>query len=170
MRKLMTDIKVAANLFLDMRKIRKDGMEVKVERKRMIPTFDVGTGFYDTVEGCTLANCEIQDVKNIAYEAFLKLPYEIKHFLSCPPKDGEFVERALFWNELFRSAMSPKQRSVAMSRILKWYITIKKRRLNEEIVVEKPKDIIKTTENTRSVIVEFDSSSQCDILKDGVTA
>lgn len=47
---ILNDLKVAAGLFADMRKARKRGGAIKVEKKIQIPVIQSG-GFYSTVEG-----------------------------------------------------------------------------------------------------------------------
>lgn len=92
---------------------------------RYIPIIQVGTNFYDTVEGCTLSHCS-RDVVRAAELAFGQLPQEEKLWLSSSPKDDEFIERAIFWKELLTPFMDPWQLKQAMLQIIGWYIHLKR--------------------------------------------
>ena len=130
---VLTDIKTAAGVFKDIRQSRKDGREIVIQKRVVIPVMgSVGLGFYDTVEGCTLSNCG-NDIDAIARNAFRGLSNEEKYKLSGVPKDGEFIERANFWRELLRPVMTPRQYGVAITAILHWYIHIKHLREDGEI-------------------------------------
>ncbi len=124
MNNLVSDIRTAAEIFKDIRQERKNGNEVTVKKRIVIPFMNNGAGFYDTVEGCTLANCS-KNVDDIAREAFDRLTREERHRLSFAPKDGEFMERARFWKELLKPLMTPSQYTEAITAILQWYIHIK---------------------------------------------
>jgi len=111
-----------------MRRTRKSGGEIRVEKTVQIPVYAyVGSGFYSTVEGCTLSGLD-REIVNAARRAFYRLsPEERGTFLSSP-EDGEFVDRALFWKRLLEPVMSPEQCHMAVGKILHWYIHIKKKR------------------------------------------
>lgn len=127
MKKLLNDVKTASGIFMDIRKARKEGAEVKVRKVRSLPVFSVGLGILDTVEGCTLWNRN-KEVFGEIQGAFDALPEEERKKQTSAPKDGEFVERAYFWKTLISSALPPEQTRKAMISILEWYIHIKRRR------------------------------------------
>jgi len=62
---ILNDLKAAAGLFVDMRKARKRGGAIKVEKKIQIPVIQSG-GFYSTVEGCALSHCERREHEEFA--------------------------------------------------------------------------------------------------------
>lgn len=117
---LIKGIKSAMGIFRDMRKAR------RTERENTMVEIPVlrGGGFLDTVEGCTLANCE-NEIFEIAASVFGALPYETQHRLMFTPENGEFIKRANFWKELFSPVMTGRQCRKAMIRIIHWYIHIK---------------------------------------------
>lgn len=121
---ILSDLKTSARLFLDMRKARKNGAEVIVEKKKVLPLIQTG-GFYGTVEGCTLSHLDRAIVLK-AQKAFKELPDEIKHQLQFSPEDGEFIERVRFWRDILNPVMDEKQYHIAMLEIIHWYICIKK--------------------------------------------
>lgn len=125
MNSFISDIRTAAGIFKDIRQERKSGKEVVFQKRIVLPCISGGgVGFYNTVEGCVLANCG-KDVNDIARTAFDRLPYEEQHRLSHRIEDGTFIERAIFWKELLRPLMTPAQYRRALIGILQWYIHIK---------------------------------------------
>ena len=128
---LIHDIGAAVDLFKDIRKERKNGSEVNVQKFVQIPLIYVGIGFYDTIEGCVLANCSA-DISYEARMAYDILPYETKRLLVTTPGDGEFMARVNCWKRLLTPVMTPKQCQIAITAILHWYIHIKRMRLGLE--------------------------------------
>lgn len=124
MKNFFSDVKTAADIFLDIRKERKQGREVEVRKVKSLPVFCVGPGLLDTVEGIVLWNHSRQ-VYNKIENAFKALPDEEKKRQSFSPNDGEFIERANFWKTLVSSVLPPEQSRKAMMSILQWYIHIK---------------------------------------------
>lgn len=122
MANLIKDIKTAANLFLDMRKARKNGNEIVVEEKKVFPVIRSG-GFYNTVEGCVLDGLE-RGIKQKAQEAFNELPDEVKYQLQFMPKSGEYKNRADLWRAILKPVMTDAQFHTAMGAIVDWYIHI----------------------------------------------
>ena len=116
---LLSDAQTAVGLFKAMRRA------VKVESTISVPLMQSGAGFYDTVEGCTLSWCS-REIIDASQKAFRSLQPEEKHLLAFAPKDGEFIERALFWKELLMPVMTSKNCHIAMIKIIEWYIHIKK--------------------------------------------
>lgn len=121
---IITDAKTALNIFRDMRKAGKEGREIAVKQKMQAPVIMCG-GFYNTVEGCTLSRLD-KGIRDKALKAFNGLPSEEKHRLQFAPEDGEFAERAHFWEELLGEIMPERQRHIAMAAVLHWYICIKR--------------------------------------------
>lgn len=115
---LIKDIKIAVNIFRDVRKAR------RIERENTRVEIPAAGSFHDTVEGCTLANCE-KEIHKIAMRTFAELPYDEKEKLIPMPRDGEFIDRANAWKELLSPVMTEKQLRKAMIRIIHWYIHIK---------------------------------------------
>ena len=121
---ILNDLKVAAGLFADMRKARKRGGAIKVEKKIQIPVIQSG-GFYSTVEGCALSHCE-KEIVNAAQRAFSRLSDSEKHRLTFSPKAGEFAERAAFWKNLLKPTMPEQQYRKAILTLIRQYIRIKR--------------------------------------------
>lgn len=124
MQTILNDLKAAAGLFVDMRKARKRGGEIRIEKKVQIPVIQSG-GFYSTVEGCALSHCE-KEVVNAAQRAFSRLPDSEKHRLTFSPKAGEFAERAAFWKDMLKSDMTEQQYRKAILTLIRQYIRIKR--------------------------------------------
>lgn len=125
MKKLLNDVKIAAGIFTDIRKARKEGTEVEVRKVRRLPVLSVGLSILDTVEGITLWN-QNKDVFDAIERAFNALPDEERKKQTADLEDGEFTERAYFWKALISSALPPEQTRKAMISILHWYIHIKR--------------------------------------------
>lgn len=123
------DIKTTLGVFKDLRKARKEGGEIVVVQKRQIPII-VSGGFYNTVEGCALSWLDSKIV-DLACEAFNGLPDDEKHRMQFSPKDGDFIERAILWKDIFKPVMTQNQRHIAMNCIIEWYIHIKKMRFEK---------------------------------------
>ena len=126
MQTIWNDLKVAGGLFIDMRKARKRGSEIRLEKKVELPFIQTG-GFYNTVEGCTLDRLD-REITHKAEEAFCSLSEEEKYKMQFSPKNGEFVERARFWRNTLSPFMTEKQCYIAMHCIIHWYIHIKQMR------------------------------------------
>lgn len=123
MQTIWNDLKVAGGLFIDMRKARKDGSEIRLEKRVQLPLIQSG-GFYNTVEGCTLDHLD-RKITDKAEEAFNRLPDEEKYKMQFSPQNGEFAERARFWRNTLSPFMTEKQCHIAMYQIIHWYIHIK---------------------------------------------
>lgn len=127
MHNLLSDVKTSAKVFGEIRKARKngaDGVRVSAQPVKNLPFIRCG-GLYSTVEGCTLANCG-KEIDCAARKTFGNLPYDEQRRMMFSLKDGEFVERANYWRELLKPALSPKQLNKAMREIVHWYIHIKR--------------------------------------------
>ena len=121
---VISDARAAAGIFRDMQKMRKQGREVVIEKRLQIPFIKSG-GFYNTVEGCAMSWLNREIVLR-AQEAFASLPDEEKHRLQFAPQDGEFIDRARLWRDIFKPVMTEKQCLIAVSCIIEWYVHIKK--------------------------------------------
>lgn len=124
---IINDLKIASAVFKDIRKARKEGAEVKIKKSVQAPFINNSPGFYDTVEGCTLAKCS-REIRTAAQEAFRRLPCEEKKRLSNAPKDGEFIDRLHFWEKLLQPVLLPGQLRTAKGALIRWYIRIKRMR------------------------------------------
>lgn len=131
MNNFITDIRAAVNMFTEIRKARKEGVAVEVRQCKQLPFIKSG-GFYNTVEGCTLAWLDKRIVSR-SQGAFNELPDDVKNLLYFSPKDGEFTDRANFWRYLLEPVLTAEELRTAMIRILRWYIHIK--HMNLGIVV-----------------------------------
>ena len=129
MANLINDIKTTVNLFLDIRKSRKDGSEIVLEKKRVFPIIQTG-GFYNTVEGCTLS--WYKEICDVAEAAFDELPDEVKYELQFAPKSGEFKDRVNLWRAILKPVMTDIQYYTAIKAIIDWYIHIIKIRKTED--------------------------------------
>ncbi|MDL2318243.1 hypothetical protein LJC74_04025 [Eubacteriales bacterium OttesenSCG-928-A19] len=92
---------------------------ITVQRK-VLPVINMGYGFLNTIEGCTLSNGS-RDIYNAVRFEFGKLPECTRHSMMFTPNDGEWVERAQWWREFLYGALPPKQAAMAMQRLLRWY-------------------------------------------------
>lgn len=120
------ELYIQGRCFMKYPKLLKLSMKKNAEpEKRCISLINAGTGFYDTVEGCTLSHCS-KDVVRAAELAFDQHPQEEKLWLSFSPKDDEFIERAVFWKELLEPFMDPWQLKQVMLQIIRWYIHIQR--------------------------------------------
>ena len=66
------------------------------------------------------------EIVEASRKAFHSLQPEEKRLFTQTPKEGGFIERALFWKELLASVMTSKNCHIAMIKIIDWYIHIKK--------------------------------------------
>lgn len=101
------------------------GAEVQMKTARKIPCYTLGCNFLDTVEGSTIWNLSrgtFDTVKRI----FAAQPEEIKHRLCFSPKNGEFISRAHFWQELLKPELPAAQYYEVMGAIYQWYRHIKR--------------------------------------------
>lgn len=122
---LLNDIKTAVGVFKNARQARKAGAGVKVKYTAEMPMPKTAPSFLDTVEGCALSNCEQEIFKRVGV-AFKKLDCNTKKRLAFAPKNGEFVERARFWQNIIHEVLPGKQGHEAMRVILTAYIRIKR--------------------------------------------
>lgn len=130
MKNILADIKTAVSVFGEVRRARKSGAEIKMQKVKQCPVILDTAGILSTVEGCTLMNGN-REIFYIVQKVFNELPYEERHRLTFSPKNGVFNARVQFWQKLLRPAMSAKQYHEAMQTILRWYIHIKRRRQYE---------------------------------------
>lgn len=122
MSNIIKDIKTVANVFLDMWRARKNGTEIVLEEKKVLPVIRSG-GFYGTVEGCVLNHLD-NEIGAKARAVFNALPDEVKYQLQFAPKSGEFKDRANLWRAALRPIMTDRQYHIAMNCIITWYIHI----------------------------------------------
>lgn len=131
MSNVITDIKTAVKMFTEIRKARKEGAAVEVKQFRQLPFVKCG-GFYNTVEGLTLAGLD-KKIVNSSQGAFNGLSEDVKNLMYFSPKDGEFVDRANFWRYLLEPVLTAEELRTAMICILRWYIHIKHMHLEMDV-------------------------------------
>ena len=76
---IVTDIKAAVKIFSEIRKARKEGAAVEVRQCKQLPFVRCG-GFYNTVEGLTLADLD-KKIVDSSQEAFNRLSEDVKNLL-----------------------------------------------------------------------------------------
>ena len=84
-----------------------------------MPIYDMRGSLLMIVEGCTLFNVS-HDVFSAVHAVFRQRPLEVRAAMMYDPKPGERVARALWWRELLREALPPREAAEAMVRILEW--------------------------------------------------
>ena len=136
---IVTDIKAAVKIFSEIRKARKEGAAVEVRQFNQFPFVRCG-GFYNTVEGLTLADLD-KKIVDSSQEAFNRLSEDVKNLLYFSPKDGEFADRANFWRYLLEPVLTAEELRTAMICILRWYIHIKHMHLGMDVPEYGPKGV-----------------------------
>lgn len=136
---IITDIKTAVKMFTEIRKARKEGAAVEVRQCQQLPFIRCG-GFYNTVEGLTLAYLD-RKIVDSSQEAFNGLSEDVKNLLYFSPKDGEFTDRANFWRYLLEPVLTAEELRAAMICILRWYIHIKHMHLGMDVPEYGPKGV-----------------------------
>ncbi len=96
----------------------------KARNSITLPVYVMKPAFYNTVEGCRLANCGKKTDK-AGRMAFKAMPYEMQRAMEFSIEPDEFIERALLWQEYLRQAAPGKDGHTAMVGILSWYRHIK---------------------------------------------
>lgn len=89
-----------------------------------IPVYVMKPAFYNTVEGCRLANCG-KKADKAGHKAFKAMPYEMQRAMEFSIEPDEFIERALLWQDYLRRVAPGKDGHAAMVGILSWYRHIK---------------------------------------------
>lgn len=125
---LMSDAKVAVSVFMDMRRARAEGKEVRPEMVRCYPRINMGPSFYDTLEGCMFANRGMA-MRDAVGGVFKGLSYEDKRVLCFSPEDGRFLVRIQLWERELEPVLPSRQYYKAMGAILHKYVEIKLRRM-----------------------------------------
>ncbi|MCD8110332.1 MAG: hypothetical protein LUE14_09580 [Clostridiales bacterium] len=92
--------------------------------KQATPCFITTAGFYDTVEGCTLANCG-ESICKKATDLFYTFSPETRHQLAFSPKEGEYAARLHFWRTRLRPVLTKDEYRIAMYSLLDWFRHIK---------------------------------------------
>lgn len=123
--KLLSDIKTAVEAFKNARRARKAGEDIEVKYTAEKPALKSTPSFFDTVEGCKLSNSDHEISKRVG-AAFMELDCNTKRRLAFAPKNGEFIERARFWQNIIHEALPGKQGHKAMRAILTTYARIKR--------------------------------------------
>ena len=136
---IINDIRTALKMFTEIRKARKEGAAVEVRQCQQLPFVRCG-GFYNTVEGLTLADLD-QKIVNRSQEAFNGLSEDVKNLLYFSPKDGEFTDRVNFWRYLLEPVLTDEELRTAMICILRCYIHIKHMHLGMNVPGYGPKGV-----------------------------
>ena len=120
---ILADITTAVKLTFDMRKERKEGHSVRVEKVYRVPVVNFGYwGF--TPESCLFYGEKWQPVRDV----FHTFSEEIQHALTFVPKDDEWSSRVELWEEPLRKALPPDMYLEAMSILCDWVLRCMKRR------------------------------------------
>lgn len=123
--KLLGDIEAAVRVFKQIRQARKTGAEVEVRHTAEIPVLRSAPSFFCTVEGCALAAFDFEVAEKVQ-AVFKTFDYDTKRWFSFTPENGEFVERAKFWqNVIYDVLPEGRHGHRAMKAILESYIRIK---------------------------------------------
>ena len=118
---ILQDIATAVKLTGEVRKARKarkagaDGLQVR--RVWSVPVIRCSY-WGSTMEGCLFYEKKWKPLRDV----FDSFPQETQHALTFTPKDGEWADRARFWQYQLRTAMEPKLYQEAMGILLRWYI------------------------------------------------
>lgn len=126
--KILQDVATAVKLTGEVRRARRAGAaSVKVQPIWKVPVLHIGYwGF--TGEACILYEKEFRAVADV----FDSFPEEVQHRLTFAPEDGEWGDRIRFWQDALRPALEPRLYYAAISRIIRWGIRCRRRRLGLE--------------------------------------
>jgi len=99
----------------------KNGEIISLELKKSMPVYEMSS-WGATMEAC-LFHGDYRKFSAPMGTVFKGLDKDIQRKLTFTPKtQGEWVERAKFWQRELKPVLSPHDYYAAMSRILKWYI------------------------------------------------
>ncbi len=121
---LINDARIAVGVFVDMRRARAEGKDVRLKMVRCCPCIKSGPAFYDISEGCMFTHRD-RALHNAVWEVFKTLSYEDKRVLCFPPENGRFLARVQLWERELEPALPPKLYHKAMGAILHQYVRIK---------------------------------------------
>lgn len=121
---LISDARIAAKVFTNMRGARAEGKTVRPKMVMQIPMIKSGPAFYDTPEGCMLTHRD-KAVHDAVWEVFKELSYEDKRVLCFSPEPGRYLLRVQLWERELEPALPPRQYHKAMGAILHQYVRIK---------------------------------------------
>ncbi len=121
---LISDARIAAKVFTDMRGARAEGKTVRPKMVMQIPMIKSGPAFYDTPEGCMLTHRD-KAVHDAVWEVFKELSYEDKRVLCFSPEPGRYLLRVQLWRDALGPVLSPGLYHKAMGAILHQYVRIK---------------------------------------------
>lgn len=123
---IFTDLSTAIRLTDDIRKERKAGYDVRIEKVRRIPV--IRTGYWGwTPEACLFYAQKWKPVRDV----FQTFPKETQHALTFIPRDDEWSSRIALWEEPLRKALSPDLYLEAMAILCDWALRCMKRRAGE---------------------------------------
>lgn len=127
-KEIFSDIAAACSFYGQQRKNRKNNSSSVIR----IPVYVMKPAFYNTIEGCRLANCG-KKADEVGRMAFKAMPYETQRAMEFGIEQDEFIERALLWQDYLRRVAPGKDGHTAMVGILSWYRHMKHmRNVNNE--------------------------------------
>lgn len=124
MQDLIEDAKTAVKVFIDMRRARAEGKEVRPKMVMQLPVINSGPAFYSTPEGCMFTHRD-KAVHDAVWEVYKGMPYEDKRVLCFSPEPGRYLLRVQLWRDALELALPLRQYHKAMGAILHQYVAIK---------------------------------------------
>lgn len=130
---ILQDIKTAAAVYGAVREARKAGADrVRIEPVYKVPCFILAPAYLNTMEGCLTWELG-RDADQAVKMVFNALPHETQRRLEYTPEaPGEWVDRARFWQQELKPALSPKTYHAVMALFCNWYARCRRRRLGTQ--------------------------------------
>ncbi len=118
--KILQDIKIAADVFCEVRKARKAGAEaVKIKPAFTVPCATFTPAYLNTIEGCQTRKLG-REIDQAVKEVFDCLPYETRRQIERDDM-GSWADRARFWQRQLKPALPPKEYHAVMTLFIGWY-------------------------------------------------
>lgn len=127
---ILTDTFTAVNLTSNIRRERKEGKDVRLDKVYCIPVINPGYwGF--TPEWCLFCEEKWKPIRDV----FHNFPEETQHALTFTPKDWEWTDRIELWEKPLRDALPLDMYMEAMAILCDWALRCMKRRadIDEEV-------------------------------------
>ena len=111
------------------RKARREGASVvQIKPVHVVPVLNPAPAYYNTMEGCLTWKLG-RDTDLAVRGVFNGFPYETQRRLEfTPEKQGEWVERAQFWQRQLKPALPQKMYHNVMILFISWYARCVRRR------------------------------------------
>lgn len=122
MLKALSKICEACKIAAAAHKAMRNGCEVQITAE--LPVLKTGSGYGWTPESCTLSWCD-PETERAAKQVFCTFPEEVRHSMAFVPKAGEFCDRARYWQNALRLALTAEQYYEAMRAIYEAYKRVK---------------------------------------------